>query len=68
MVEVYTLNDAALAEIIKNMLEAEGIPTHIDNRSQAGFTGILTAAIMVRAMDADRAQKLIESHSKNESP
>ncbi len=62
LVEVYTLKNPSLAEIIKGMLQSEGIPCFIDNNTQAGLTGILDATIMVRAADADRAKKLIESH------
>ena len=62
LVTVYTLKSAANAEIIKNALEAEGIPCSLDNESQAGLTGIFDIGVLVRAADEARARELIEEH------
>ena len=62
LVSVYTLKSAANAEIIKNALEAEGIPCSLDNESQAGLTGIFDISVLVRATDEARARELIEAH------
>jgi hypothetical protein len=62
LVTVYTIKNAANAEIIKNALEAEGIPCRLDNESQAGLTGIFDIAVLVRAADEARARDLILAH------
>lgn len=66
LVDVYTLKNPAIAEIIKNALEAEGIPCRLDNESQAGLTGIFDIQVLVRAADADRARELIQTHVPDE--
>ena len=62
LVKVETLSNPALAEIIKNALEADGIPCFLDGESQAGFAGVLNINILVPAPEADRARSLIEEH------
>jgi hypothetical protein len=62
LVDVYTVRNPAIAEIIKNALEAEEIPCQLDNESQAGMTGIFDIQVLVRAADADRARELIQTH------
>ena len=66
LVEVYTLKNPAIAEIIKNAIEAEGIPCQLGNETQAGLTGIFDIKVLVRAADAERARELIDSHSPDE--
>lgn len=66
LVEVYSLKNPAIAEIIKNALEAEGIRCELGNETQAGMTGILDIRVFVRAVDAERARELIASHSPDE--
>jgi hypothetical protein len=64
LVPVYTVSTPVAAEIIKNFLHGEGIRAFIENEDQAAFQG-LTAfeiKILVPALDADRARKLIEQH------
>jgi len=64
-VEVYTSFSPAEAEIIKGMLEAEGIASEVAGESQGGFTGALPeVSVMVHAEDADRARELIEAHMR----
>jgi hypothetical protein len=66
LVDVYTVKNPAIGEIICNALEAEGIPCRLDNESQAGLTGIFDIQVLVRAADADRARELIEAHVPDE--
>ena len=66
LVDVYTLKNPAMAEIIRNALEAEDIPCRLDNESQAGLTGIFDIQVLVRAEDAERARELIETHVHDE--
>jgi Putative prokaryotic signal transducing protein len=64
-VEVYATLSPSEAEIIKNMLEAEGIEADVTGEIQGSFTGATPeVTIMVRAEDADRARKLILDHQK----
>jgi hypothetical protein len=60
---VYTLTDANQAEVVKNFLQSEGVRCFLDGE-QAGSLGLsaFTIRVQVRAGDADRARKLIESH------
>ena len=70
-VEVYSTFSPAEAEIIRNMLYAEGIDAEVSGESQGGFQGATPeVTVMVRGEDADRAGKLILAHQKKaaESP
>jgi hypothetical protein len=62
LVKIYTVTDPNQAEIIKGALQADGIRCEIGGESQAGFTGLWDVDLYVRAEDADRATKIIESH------
>ena len=64
-IEVYATFRPAEAEIIKNMLEAEGIEADVTGETQGSFTGATPeVTIMVHAKDADRARKLIREHQE----
>jgi Putative prokaryotic signal transducing protein len=70
-VEVYFTFNPAEAEIIKNMLDAEGIDAQVTGESQGGFTGATPeVTVMVSAEDADQARTLILAHQEQaaESP
>ena len=62
LVKVYTVTDAAQAEIIKGALESEGIPCELGGEGQGGFTGILAIDLMVRSEDVKLARKIIQTH------
>ena len=64
LVTVYTLNDPNKAEIIKHALMAEGIRCELEGEHQAGFTGMFEIEVVVKAVEADRARGIIESHDK----
>ncbi len=66
LVTVYTLTDPNESEIIKGALHAEGIACELGGEGQAGFTGLWEIDVMVRAEDADRARKIIESHERED--
>ena len=64
-VEVYSSFSPAEADIIANMLVAEGIEARAAGEAQGAFTGATPeVTIMVHADDADRARKLILDHQK----
>lgn len=60
-VEVYSVPDANLAEIIKAHLEQSDIACWIDGENQAGLAGILPIRLLVRSADVERARVIIES-------
>ena len=61
-VVVYTTNNLAEAEILKNVLEAEGINCDLDGENQGGFAGVIGVRILVRAWDVERARQALASH------
>jgi Putative prokaryotic signal transducing protein len=64
-VEVYSTFSPAEAEIIRNMLEAEGIEADVTGEVQGSFTGATPeVTIMVHGKDADRSRDLILAHQK----
>ncbi|MCD6521612.1 DUF2007 domain-containing protein [Candidatus Calescamantes bacterium] len=65
-VKVYTAKDEFEANLIKGLLESEGIPCNLITQvphSVYPFTvdGLAEVQIMVREEDADRAREIIES-------
>lgn len=64
-VEVYSGFNPAEVEIIKNMLEAEGIQAKVTGENQGVQLRIAPeVTIMVHIKDADRARKLIRAHQE----
>jgi hypothetical protein len=64
-VDVYEAMNPAEAEIIRGMLEAEGVRAEVAGNMQGGFTGTLPeVAVMVPAVDAERARDLIRAHQE----
>lgn len=61
LVEVYTVTDPNLAEIIKATLQREGISCWIDGENQAGLSGVLSITLRTRAKDSDRAHRVIQT-------
>ncbi len=57
-VEVYSVTDPTVAELMRNALHDAGILCEISGESQAGLTGVLEIQIMTRAADADRARHI----------
>jgi hypothetical protein len=64
-VEVYSSFSPAEADIIANMLQAEGIDAKASGEAQGSFTGATPeVTVMVHAKDADRARLLIRSRQE----
>ena len=61
-VPVLTTTDTNEAEVLRAMLEAEGIPAQVEGEHQGGFTGVLTSRVLVRAQDAQRAREFLAQH------
>lgn len=61
-VAVYTTTNANEAEVLKTLLEGEGIKTELDGENQGSFSGVLNVTILVRAHDEEKARKLLADH------
>jgi hypothetical protein len=64
-IEVYTVTNPALAEMIRNALREAGILCEISGEGQGGFSGVFEIQILTRAVDADRARHIctaLEQH------
>ncbi|MEZ6057407.1 MAG: DUF2007 domain-containing protein [Planctomycetaceae bacterium] len=64
LVTVYTVVEPTRAELLRAVLQSEGIRCNIGGETQAGLTGTTSIDILVRAIDADRAHRLIVSHEE----
>jgi hypothetical protein len=66
LVVVRVVSDPYLAEMIKNQLNAEGIRCFVGGGNQGGFVGLSATEIqiLVRAVDADRAAKVLEESDR----
>ena len=49
-VVVYTTNNLSQAEILKNVLEGEGIECELDGENQGGFVGVVDVRLVVRRL------------------
>ena len=58
-VTVYTVNNPFEAEVIKTVLQGQGISCHLDGEGQAGLSDVLEIGVLVRLRDADQARKII---------
>jgi hypothetical protein len=65
LVTVYTLNDPGRAEVIRAVLNGEGITCQLGGESQAGFTGIFSIDVLVRRRDVDLARKILERQDED---
>ena len=68
LIRVYTVNEPTHAELIRAELQSEGIACEVSGENQAGFAGVLTIEILVRAKDHDRAHAFIEEHEHRLKP
>ncbi len=59
VVVAYTTNDMYDAEIVRCVLQAEGIACRLDSKSQGGFTDLVETKVLIHARDADRAEATI---------
>ena len=71
LVSVYIAHGQVEAQLIKSLLEAEGIPTMIAQEGAGAAYGLTVgilgnAEIFVREKDADEAKKLIEEIRGND--
>ncbi len=60
LVAVRSLYDEATAEVLRIILEDEGIRCHVENSYQAGLAGVLPVRLLVPASDAEKAKRVLE--------
>lgn len=60
LVEVYSTTHEADAEVIRGLLETEGIDSQISGANQGGFAGVLDVKVYVKAIDEERARGIID--------
>lgn len=65
LVEVYSDTNVADVELIRAVLESNGIRAVVEGDVQ-GFVGAVPARVLVRLRDADHARRIIESHNRAE--
>lgn len=64
IVAAYETNDVYDAEIIRGVLQSEGIASRVDSTSQGGFIELVETKVLVHARDADRAHNAIHHNPK----
>jgi hypothetical protein len=67
VVVVYVTNDVYEAEILRNELREAGVACELDGESQGGFTELVQTKLLVKAQDADRARRIIDQRSQDQS-
>lgn len=60
LVEVFTTTHEAEAEVIRGLLEAEGIDSQISGANQGGFAGVLDVKVFVKASDELQARSILQ--------
>lgn len=68
VVTAYETNDVYDAEIVRGVLQSEGIACRVDSQSQGGFTELVATRVLVHARDADRAHAAINRPPSNIEP
>jgi putative signal transducing protein len=61
-VVIQTTNNLGEAEILKGVLESEGIQCELEGENQGSFAGILAVKILVRSRDEEKARQVLASH------
>lgn len=59
---VCSLNDAAVAELVKGTLLDHGIECELSGKHQAGFTGLIEIDVLIRESDTEKAREILMSH------
>jgi hypothetical protein len=66
-IEIYTVNNPVIAELIRNALRDEGIACELSGESQGGFAGVLEEIqVLTKAADAERALAIIHAIEKEQ--
>lgn len=66
-VAIYYVNSPTKAELIRSMLQGEGIPCEISGELQGGYAGVLEIQILTRAEDAERALSIIREQEEHQT-
>jgi hypothetical protein len=61
-VVIHTTTNVGEAEILKNVLQGEGIQCELEGENQGSFAGVLGIRVLVRAWDEERARQVLAAH------
>jgi hypothetical protein len=61
-VVIRTTNSLAEAEVLKNVLEREGIKCELGGEMQGGLPGVVGVPVLVRAWDEHKAREILAKH------
>lgn len=56
--------DVTSAELLKAVLEEEGIPSMLENEHQAGLAGAIPVRLFVKKQDEKRAHEILAEHER----
>ncbi|MEZ6094534.1 MAG: DUF2007 domain-containing protein [Pirellulaceae bacterium] len=65
LVTVYTVENASVAELVRNTLIDHGIECELAGEQQGGFPGTFAIEIIVKKSDAPKALEFIQIHHPN---
>jgi len=67
LVPVFSTTSFTEAELLKNVIQEEGIPCELDNQNQAGLAGILEIKGFVLTSHEVRARLLLAKYEKTKA-
>lgn len=62
LITVYTSNDSAECDLVRNILLDHGIDCQLSGEGQAGFSGIMEIGVVVRSTHAAEATEIVNIH------
>lgn len=65
MVQIGTLDNPAIAELVRIELEEAGIRCHLEGMHQAGLAGVLPIRLFVPASSEKQAREIVARHARN---
>jgi hypothetical protein len=65
MVQIGTLDNPAVAELVRIELEDAGIRCHLEGMHQAGLAGVLPIRLFVAASSEQEAREIVARHQRN---
>lgn len=63
IIVAFESNDLYEAEIVRGLLQGEGIDSRVDSTSQGGFTELFNAKVLIHSGDAETAHRIIRDHT-----
>ena len=66
IVVAFESNDLYEAEIVRGLLEGEGIACRVDSTLQGGFTELFNVRVLINSRDSETAHRIIHDHTQGE--